>query len=397
MISSGQLSSTSHGCTSPKSSFRGLLFFSVLVVSFTAVSITPYSVSPPLRGPSGETIVGYGQLMHAEYVAGGQYIGAVGTLGGFLFDSETGELAKACLVDDKDVYRGAFTRDGTRFVVHVGGHDESILVLDVETGGEILTLDEEDVHSLDFSPDGTSFLTLPGNPSGIVRIRDTSTGEQIHEFRINRLRMGTETGPAASQETGSAREHKLACPRIEMSNGVFTPGGERLLVSNRTSPFPVLLVDIDTGTVLNEYEPDYSTLPSEIEERASERSHGLQVSMSPDGSIVTCVTDHGLILWDAESAEQIRYHYGTQPQSVYSAAVSPDGRSLVVAGLDGVTMWGVETGDKIREFEGHTDYVISCAFSQNGRNLLTAGYDGAMRIWDLATVRSGVEAFGLYR
>ena len=397
MIPSGHLSCTSHGRTSPKCFFCSLLFFSSLVVSFTAVSIPAYSVPPPLQGPSGETIVGYGHLMHVEYLAGGQYIGAVSTLGGFLFDSETGELAKACFVGDKDLYRGAFTPDGSRLVVHVGGHDESIVVLDVDTGEEMLTLDEDDVNSLDFSPDGTSFLTLSENPLGIVRIRDTSTGEQIHEFRITRLRRGTETGLAAAQETASVRKHKLACPRIEMSNAVFAPSGKHILISSRTSPFPILLVDIKTGTVVNEYEPDYSTLPSEIEERASERTYGLQVSMSADCSIVMCMIDHGLILWDAESAEQIRYHYGSYPRSMYAAAVSPNNRSFVVAGPDGVTLWDVETGEMLREFEGHTDYVISCSFSQDGRKLMTAGHDGTIRICDLATARSAVEEFGSYR
>jgi WD40 repeat protein/serine/threonine protein kinase len=114
------------------------------------------------------------------------------------------------------------------------------------------------------------------------------------------------------------------------------------------------------------------------------------VAISPEGTrIVSGGWDRYVILWDAQTGEEIR-RFGTNEGShadrVNSVAFSPDGTRVASSSADGaIILWAVETGEEIRRFTGHAGEVPKIAFSPDGESLASSGYDDTLRLWDVAT------------
>ena len=125
-------------------------------------------VSLPLRGESGEMILGLGTLEAAVYSPDGKYIATAGSLGVFLWDAETGALLRTLIGHTRAINSVAFSPDGTR--VLTGSTNKTATLWDAETGQEIRTflVPTSDVTSMAFSPDGTRVLT--GSSDGTARI-----------------------------------------------------------------------------------------------------------------------------------------------------------------------------------------------------------------------------------
>ena len=88
------------------------------------------------------------------------------------------------------------------------------------------------------------------------------------------------------------------------------------------------------------------------------------------------------ILWNARTGEQVRAFDGDNV-TANSVAFSPNGK-LAVTGLSNNTaiLWDVDTGQRSRVFEGDGYYVTSVAFSPDGKQVLTGSYDNAATLWD---------------
>src|ERR1051325_7929635 len=69
---------------------------------------------------------------------------------------------------------------------------------------------------------------------------------------------------------------------------------------------------------------------------------------------------------------------------VTAVAWSPDGRFALTAGQDTIILWNAETGQEVRRCAGHFN-VSSVAFSPDGRFILSGSKDHFMRLWDAAT------------
>ena len=81
-------------------------------------------VSPPLRGESGEMILGLGSLGAAVYSPDGKYIATAGSLGVFLWDAETGALLRTLIGHTGSVGSVAFSPDGMRILTGGAGAGE---------------------------------------------------------------------------------------------------------------------------------------------------------------------------------------------------------------------------------------------------------------------------------
>jgi len=138
-------------------------------------------VSLPLRGESGEMILGLGSIEDTVYSPDGKYIATAGSLGAFLWDAETGDLLRTFGGHTRVVRSVAFSPDGTR--VLTGSWDSTAKLWDAETGQEIRTfftfLHSGFVNSVAFSPDGMRVLTGGGSAA---KLWDAETGWKIRTF-----------------------------------------------------------------------------------------------------------------------------------------------------------------------------------------------------------------------
>ena len=162
------------------------------------------------------------------------------------------------------------------------------------------------------------------------------------------------------------------------------------------------------------------------------------IAFSPGGKLVLSAAESRLILWDAETGQEIwaismersflfsaltfsqdsRYilasiynhhlreypfkildtqtgreiktfpgHAGTTGL-VYSVAISPNGNYYISGSADHtIKLWDVRTGREIRTFYGHKSSVKSIAFSPDGKSIISGGDVDVLKLWDVQTGR----------
>ncbi len=91
-----------------------LILIAVLLLALAMTGSASAQVSLPLRGESGEIILGLGTLEAAVYSPDGKHIATAGSLGAVLWDAETGALLRTFLGHTELVLSVAFSPDGTR-------------------------------------------------------------------------------------------------------------------------------------------------------------------------------------------------------------------------------------------------------------------------------------------
>lgn len=116
----------------------------ILVISLLVVAALPISASGldlPLIGPSGETILGLGTVAVSAYSPDGNYFVTAGSLGVFLWDSETGTLLHAFCDYTNSVNSFTFSPDCNRILT--GSAGSTAKLWDIETGQEIHTFHDQ--------------------------------------------------------------------------------------------------------------------------------------------------------------------------------------------------------------------------------------------------------------
>jgi hypothetical protein len=114
--------------------------------------------------------------------------------------------------------------------------------------------------------------------------------------------------------------------------------------------------------------------------------HG--VSFAPDGRhVVTGSADGGIIIWDADTGEQVHKLGMPTLSPVLSPQFSADGKIMVTAGEDALLVWDFARRRKIRTLAANpSSPPVSVALSPDGRLLATDGYQGA-ELWNVDTGR----------
>jgi WD40 repeat protein len=94
--------------------------------------------------------------------------------------------------------------------------------------------------------------------------------------------------------------------------------------------------------------------------------------------------DTSLILWDADSGQEIRRLRG-HTGLIGNVALLPDGRRAVSGSFDRtIRLWDLESGQELHRFVGHPREVTWVAVSPDGRRLLSSDYNGhELRLWDV--------------
>jgi eukaryotic-like serine/threonine-protein kinase len=245
----------------------------------------------------------------------------------------------------------SFSPDGNRVARASGG--ALVRCYDAETGEELVRLRSQDdvLLCVAFSPDGRWIAT---GGLGTVTIWDEKTGHAVRTIRGH-------DGPVYAV--------------------AFSPDGQRIASGMSTEIDAIVkpevkIWDVHSGQQLGVFQ-----------------AHGwgtVSLAFSPDGRHVACVNGwvRAIHLLDAKTGSEIRTFQSQIGQGCCAVAFGPDGRRIATANADGtVTLWDADTGETIRTHWGHTSEAYSVAFSPDGGRIASAGADGTVRLWEVETGR----------
>jgi len=116
----------------------------------------------------------------------------------------------------------------------------------------------------------------------------------------------------------------------------------------------------------------------------SNAKFGLSVSCSPDGRIIACGQENGVVkLWDVETCRPLHEFHDTI-RAVRSISFTPDSQTMCVGSDDGrITLYSPFHGNRIAAIQAHVKWVLSTSCSQD--LLLTGSADRTVKIWDIST------------
>jgi WD40 repeat protein len=126
------------------------------------------------------------------------------------------------------------------------------------------------------------------------------------------------------------------------------------------------------------------------------------MALSPDGRTLAIGDRVGTLLLVDPASGQLRKRLdlpgSDTAASIGSLAFSPDGSELAVGSRQQVRLWAVG-GDApprpLVRLPGHRGLVTLLAYDSHGGLLATGGDDNAVKVWDLARVRSELTLLGL--
>ncbi len=369
---------------------RRFPFLSTVVLPVLVSVLQPVTLSAePLRGASGEMILGLGSLGHTDLVSsvafspdGTKVLTGSRDKTAKLWDAGTGEPIRTFSGHTDYVESVAFSPDGTK--VLTGSGDKTAKLWDAGTGLVIRTFSghTSSVTSVAFSPDGTKVLTK-SYPD--AKLWDAGTGQEIrtfsgHTYVVRSVAFspdGTKvlTGSYAYAklwDAGTGQEIRTFSGHTDWVRSVaFSPDGTKVLTGSDDKT--AKLWDAGTGEVIRTFSGHTGSVGS--------------VAFSPDGTkVLTGGSYDTARLWDAGTGGVIRTFSGDTSE-VYSVAFSPDGTKVLTGGSYDKTakLWDAGTGQVIRTFSGHTSSINSVAFSPDGTKVLTGGDIYTAMLWDVGT------------
>ena len=110
-----------------------------------------------------------------------------------------------------------------------------------------------------------------------------------------------------------------------------------------------------------------------------ETNYVQSLAASKNGRWIAAGTFGKLLVWDAETYEQVLKH--EEGYHVRGIDFSPDSTRLVVGTNKTAIVWDLATGKQVQTLH-HKNYVIAAKYSQRGDRIATTDRNGPVRVWD---------------
>lgn len=305
-----------------------------------------------------------------------------------------------------------FSPDEKKMVLaHSNG---TIFIVDAETGKELKKWKGHGdvLMSAIFSPDGKKIATAGYDG---LRIWDAESGNNLKKLSNNGFdvayspdgkKVAMARGDGGSEifdaESGMVLT-KLIQHRGAVKSIAFSPDGKKVATAGFDGTTKIW--DVDTGKELKKlvvWDSERGAKEQDVD--AKNPIPVYAAVFSPDGKKIVTVAgavaqnvDRRVIIWDAESGEELRKVVGHKNNPgghqisvfVHSVAFSPDGKKFVTASGDGTArIWDTEMGKELQQL-GRTDSfaaIYTAVFSRDGKKVVTSsgigGGENLIRIWD---------------
>ncbi|KAG2749832.1 WD40 repeat-like protein [Suillus brevipes Sb2] len=232
---------------------------------------------------------------------------------------------------------------GTRLLVS-GSNDKSLRVWDLDTGeqvGKPLLGHDAEVRRIAASPDRRWIVS--GADNGSILVWEVATNEaelkrvpisfKGHENEV----WGVVFAPDSKTFASASNDETVCAWKRETGEIVFGP----------------LKVGSDANSV----------------------------SYSPDGTKLAAGTFKHIIVWNLKTGKELL----KIEQRAWRVAFTPDGLRLVSGNMNDIRISDATTGDIIKQFDAHTDNVVSLVIAPNGTKFVTTSHDKTTRFFDLTT------------
>ena len=232
-----------------------------------------------------------------------------------LWDVAQRKLKRSLTLTNDTLFGASFSPDGSKLAF--GGADNSIYVVEVETGKQLLKMGHHDgwVFGTVFSQDGSQIISVGRDRA--VKLSNVTGGIFIEN--INQLK------------------GELVCIARQPKRDNVLVGGEDGIPFLYMIHRPRSLVIGDTSTLIREFEKQDGPV--------------ISVAFSPDGQLIAVGTAAEEIrLYKTDSGERVAGFKGHQG-GIYAVTFRPDGEQWAAAGFDGtVRIYDLKSGQLAKAF-----------------------------------------------
>ncbi len=329
----------------------------------------------PLRGNSGEILLGLGALSVFSLSPDWNYLATASDLGVFLWDitQEQPTLLK-WFRNEKGLCRSlAFSPDGKRLAQ--GNHDGSLTIWYVGSGEALLHIRAQSGHfitGLAFSPDGNQLAT--GNELGHVKTWDMRTGERTRRF-LHRY------GECTVISFSPDGQYLLASNARVNSITIWELKSNRMILSKQSHPF-IYNMNFNLLTPLAMFSPDGSRILSRCSNSATQPIVIWDVNLFEDKCEIKRETNLHFLVSEKDVSAQYQ-----------NASFSPDGKQILIA-RDTAQLWNAETGALIRTYPEDSGQIDYAAYSPDGLEFLT--FHSQSNLFKFRTVETGAVTRSFY-